>query len=308
MTKRKAIDFENIAIKCKLLSADIELDTVFYHINELSEEFDEEDLVIIYNYLLTLTKNEEILMHIIKCIDKIRDSLSIGPILDLLLDTNNSNNLRIMCAKELGNLKDTSVVTPLLYCLNDKHENYKLRLACADAIGRIGDKYAVSPLIDIVQDEEEKSVYVRESAAVALGMLGDSRAVDVLVSILESKKGFMDKFTFFKERIIEVLRKFNFSSGKILKALEHSLDDEAPCIRINAIESLMDSDYEEAYELIEKKLHDEDEEVRENALIALYNMRGREILDEVLDSDYSEDVKEKALDLINEYESEDKNE
>jgi hypothetical protein len=55
----------------------------------------------------------------------------------------------------------------------------------------------------------EKSVYVRESAAAALGMLGDIRAIDPLVSILETKKGFIDKFTFLKEKIIETLSKFN---------------------------------------------------------------------------------------------------
>ena len=38
-------------------------------------------------------------------------------------------------------------------------------------------------------NEEEKSIYLRESAAKALGMLGDVSAVDSLVKILEAKKG-----------------------------------------------------------------------------------------------------------------------
>ncbi len=80
--------------------------------------------------------------------------------------------------------------------MNNKHEHYKVRLACADALGRIGDKYAVKPLIDLVEDEEEKSVYLKESATFALGLLGDTSAIDPLVAILESKQGFLDKFTF----------------------------------------------------------------------------------------------------------------
>ncbi len=304
MVKKKVIDLELIADECKIF-ADVENSVVIENIQKLEIEYEQEDLVIIYNYFLAMCKDDEILMNIIRCCDKIRDRLSISPIMDLFLNKENSSTLRIMCAKALANYKDTSVVTPLLYCLNDKTENYKLRLACADALGRVGDKYAVSPLIDIVQDEDEKSVYVRESAAVALGMLGDTRAVDALVSILESKKGFMDKFTFFKERIIEVLRKFNFTNDKIIKALVHALDDEAPCIRINAIESLMESDYEKAYDLIKKKLFDDDDEVKENALIALYNMRGKDILQEISeDEKYCEFLKEKAKEIEIEYETE----
>ena len=78
--------------------------------------------------------------------------------------------------------------------MNSKDENYKVRLACADALGRIGDKYAVKPLIELLEDETEKSMYLKESATFALGMLGDTSAIDPLVAILESKQGFFDKF------------------------------------------------------------------------------------------------------------------
>ena len=87
-------------------------------------------------------------------------------------------------------------------------------------MGRIGDKYAVKPLIDVVEDEDEKSVYLKESATFALGLLGDTSAIDPLVSILESKQGFIDKFTFLKERIVEALGKLNFHNKKVLKALK----------------------------------------------------------------------------------------
>lgn len=302
MDEKKVLDLEAITTDCKVLE-DIGSDVMVENIENLEKQYSQDELINIYNHFLTACKNQDVLMHLVRCIDKHRDKSSLSVILDLLLNKENSTNLRAMCAKAAANFKDTNAVMPLLYCLNDKDEHYKVRLACADALGRVGDKYAVAPLINIVQDEEEKSVYVRESAAVALGMLGDLRAIDPLVSILETKKGFMDKFTFLKERIIETLGKFNFSNERVFKALEHSLRDESSCIRINAIEALMDSEDERAYGLIKEMLEDLDDEVKKNALIALYNMVGREILDEVINNTkYCSFLKEEAQNMINEYE------
>lgn len=302
MDKRKVLDLNSIANECKILE-EIDSNIIVPNIDNLEKEYCEDDLINIYNYFLSISKNQDVSTYLIKSIDKHRHESSLSFLLDQLLNKENSTNLRVLCAKAIANTKNTSGVTPLLYCLNDKNEPYQIRLACADALGKIGDKYAVAPLINIVQDEEEKSVYVRESAAVALGMLGDLRAIDPLVSILESKKGFMDKFTFLKERVVEVLGKFNFSNDRVFKALEHALRDESAYIRINAIEALMDSGDEKAYGLIKEMLDDLDEEVKKNALIALYNMVGKEILDEVIeDKKYCEILKEEAKNMIDEYE------
>ena len=214
-------------------------------------------------------------------------------------------NLRVMCAKAISNYKDNSALGVLLYCLNNKNENYKIRLACADALGRIGDQYAVEPLINVLKDEEEKSVYLKETATTALGMLGDTSAIDPLISILESKQAFLDKFTFLKEKIVEALGKLNINNKKVIKALKISLMDSSPIVRINAIEAIMNSEDEESYDLIKPSLLDEDEEVRKNALIALYNINGKEILNEVVNGDYPDSLKDEALELINEYEAAD---
>jgi len=265
----------------------------------------------IYNYFLTVSKNPEILMNVIQCADRIRDNSTLSPLLDLLLMKNIESekdlyiNVRVMCAKAIANLKNTSAVTPLLYCLNNKDEHYKIRLACADALGKIGDKYAVAPLISIVKDEDEKSVYLRESAASALGMLGDLRAVDPLVSILEAQKGIWSKFTFLKERVIEALGKLRLNDDeRVFNALKNSLVDESPQIRINAIEAIMDSENPKAVETIRACLvEDNDEEVKKNAMIALYNLIGREILDEVANSpNFSDSLKMEAVSMISEYE------
>ena len=214
-------------------------------------------------------------------------------------------NARVLCAKIIAGYKDTSALGTLLYCLNNKNENYKVRLACADALGRIGDRYAVKPLIDVVKDEEEKSVYVQESATFALGMLGDSDAIDPLISIMEAKQGLIGKFSFLKERIVEALGKLNSNNKKVLKVLKNALMDSSPMVRINAIEALMNSDYENASELIRTALKDEDDEVKRNALIALYNIEGRDILEEVISLPvYSDFLKNEAQNMLDEYEDE----
>ncbi len=194
-----------------------------------------------------------------------------------------------------------------MYCLNNKNENYRVRLACADALGRIGDRFAVAPLIDVVNDEDEKSVYLRESAVSALGLLGDSRAIDPLVSILETKQGIMNKFSFLKERAIEALIKVGFlDNERVFRALKTSLSDESTQVRINAIEALMDSEHPKAFETIKHVLYeDSDVEVKKNAMIALYNMSDRSILDEVIGSpDFPDDLKVEAVSIIEEYEEE----
>lgn len=316
MEEKRKLDLEAIAKKCNLFNEPdkVNADEIVGKISNLDSEYERDNLVEIYNYFLSVCTNPDVLMGIIRCEDRFRDKSSLSPLLDLLLWKNDDEsldkekyvNVRVMCAKAIANLKDTSAVTPLLYCLNNKDENYKVRFACADALGKIGDRYAVAPLIDVVKDEDERSVYLRESAASALGMLGDLRAVDPLVSILETKQGILDKFTFLKERVIEALGKLRLEKNqRVFNALKSSLMDESPQIRINAIEALMESDYDEAYDAIKSCLADSDDEVKRNALIALYNMVGRRILDEVIkEPSYGDLLKVEAVSMIEEYETE----
>lgn len=307
------LDFDTIAKKCNLFD-ETDVEAVINNIAALDEEYSKEDLVEIYNYILTVSKNPDILSNVVRFADRFRFKSTLNVLIDLLLAKNEAVdavvnekfvNLRAMCAKAIANYKDTSAVTPLLYCLNNKDEHYRVRLACADALGKIGDKYAVAPLIDVVKDENEKSVYLRESAASALGLLGDMRAIDPLVSILETKQGLMNKFTFLKERVIEALTKLRLDGNdRVFHALKSSLDDESSQVRINAIEALMESSHPKAAEAIRVCLDDKDEEVRKNALIALYNIQGRDILDEVISlPTYVESLKEEAKYMIEEYEN-----
>ena len=314
MSDKRFIDVDLVVQECGI-NTDTDSDKVVQNIINLENKYEDYELIQIYNHLLTVTHDPKVLMTVITCADKFRDKSTLGPLVDLLLTKTQASqkieiddliNVRALCAKAISNHKDTSSVGALLYCLNNKDEHYKVRLACADALGKIGDKYAVAPLIDLVQDEDEKSVYLKESAASALGAIGDLRAVDPLVSILEAKQGFLDKFSFLKERVIEALGKLNLDNKKVQKALKKSLLDSSPMVRINAIEAIMNSNAENASEIIKDSLKDEDKEVQKNALIAMYNLEGRDILDEVIQSEeYSEYLKEEAQNLIDEYEEDD---
>ena len=304
------LDFSVILEKCGV--GKLSSQAVVENMANLEEFYDASELVEIYNYFLTTIEEPEILMFVIKLADAYKAASTLSILLDILLlkkenikDVDNLINVRVLAAKAISNYKDTSTVGALLYCLNDKHENYKVRLACADALGRIGDRFAVEPLIDVVKDENEKSVYVKESATVALGRIGDVSAIEPLVSIIEGKQGLWDKFSFLKERIVEALGKLNINNKRVFNVLKQSLMDSSAMVRINAIEALMNSEYDEAVELIRTALKDEDEEVQRNALIALYNMVGRDVLDEVISLPvYSEFLKNEASELIKEYEDE----
>lgn len=304
--EENVVDYESIMSDCGV--GVLPVNQVLSRVSGLEEFYDSEKLVEIYNYFLLNVTVPEVLCHVIKLTDSYRNQVT----LKILLSTLNNNrcdddgyiNVRVMCAKAIANYKDNSTLVELLSCLNNKHENYKVRLACADALGRIGDRFAVKPLLDVVEDEEEKSVYLKESVTFALGILGDTSAIDPLISILESKQGLLDKFSFLKEKIVEALGKLNFHNKKVVKALKGSLMDSSPMVRINAIEAIMNSEDEDSVELIKPCLNDEVDEVKRNALIALYNLCGRDILDEVIELPiYTKFVKDEAQQLLDEYEN-----
>jgi len=255
------------------------------------EQYPKDVAVTIFNHFLSLEMNPQVLIYLIKTLAKYNSESSVDVLSELLLwkekfkDQNRNPDeylkVRSMVANVLGSMKNSKAVLPLLYVLNNKDENYKLRLSCAEALGKIGNSYAVAPLIDVVTDETEKSIYVRESAAKALGLLGDIRAIDPLVAILETKKGLIDKFTFLKERIIESIGRIGSKDDKALRVLKNALMDEAPYIRLGAIEALSEIEDERVIPLIEKMLDDEEEDVARGAVNALYNLTGIEYIQEL---------------------------
>lgn len=312
------LPFDKLIEDCNILDTQNPKESI-ERIVALSADYPSEYLILIYNKFFEISNNYEILMFLLQKIDKFKDKSSRPILIDSLLmkgkfaqripDADNLTRIRVNITKALANTKDSQAVYPLLYCLNSKDENYKVKLSCAEALGKIGDRYAVLPLMNIVEDENESSVYVKESAVSALGMIGDEMAVDSLVSILESKKGFLDKFTFLKERALEALNKISFRGDRVFNAIVKSLNDESPQVRINAIEVLMNSDDDRAIPLIKNMLSDLNSEVVQNAVVALYNILGDEILEEIINNpEMTDTARDEALKLQDDLREEDVNE
>jgi len=259
-------------------------------------KFNKNQFIFLISYILENSKEEKLLNQSIRTINLLKYQEFLPMLIDFLLLHQNSNgflDLKVLAIKTISTYKDKSSLNALMYCLNDKNSNYKIRLAAAEALGKIGDKNAFESLTNIVCDEEEKSTYVKESAVVALGMLGDNRALDVFNSIIDTKKMFSSKFSYLKERIVEAISKIDVQNNKIaLKILRKSLYDNSPQLRICAIETLMNLELNESYDLIYDRLKsDPDLEVKKNALVALYNISDESILNEVINGDYSQELK-----------------
>lgn len=279
-------------------------------LNSILFRFPKEVVVQALNYVLDSKDDYELLNATIRFINDKKYKDCLPKLIDFILKQRKESsflNLKVLAIKTISNFKDTSAVPSLLYCLNDKDSNYKIRLAAAEALGKIGDKNAFEALGNVVCDEKEKSAYIKESAVVALGMLGDSRALDVFESIMSGKQMFLDKFSYLKERVVEAISKFDISKNrKALDILKNSLLEPSSQVRISAIETLMNSDIDGAFNLIYERLRfDDDLEVKKNALVALYNISDRRILDEVLQGDFNKELKDYALEIINEYEEDD---
>lgn len=259
-------------------------------------------------HILETSQNPKVLDNLIRYLSSDIDIKILPLLVDFILKQNSDNsfiNLKVMVIKLLPKYNDKSVVQSLLYCLNDKNSNYKIKLASAEALGKIGDKNAFESLGRIATDENEESAYVKESAVTALGMLGDDRAIEVFSSIMNTKQIFKDKFSFLKEKIMEAMNKFDISRNKkALEIIKKSLFDTNPSVRISAIETLMNSELTESYDIISGVLKfDSDIEVKKNALVALYNIKNDiNVIYEVLKGDYPQELKDYAEEILKEIE------
>lgn len=286
-------------------------------LSNIKNTYQKEEIDSLIGCFLATSDDYNLLKETIIYINKNKDENVLENLIDFLmrekfelLEKSEIINLKSMCISVISVIGDRSCIPALLYCLNDKNANYKMRFLAAEALGKIGDKNAVDSLINIVSDENEKSVYVRESAAVALGMIGDMRAIDPFLQILEGKKNLLNKFTFLKERILEALSKMSAANSKrVISAFKYALEDESSQVRINAIEGLMNSDDSGAYDIIKTKIYDNDAEVVQNAVIALYNLKGKEALFEILkDNNAPVCAKEEADRIYAEYEEDEDDE
>ena len=271
-------------------------------LDKIDEKFLPMDVAKLYNHILISKDDFELLNLVLRRINKKKYFANFEALNDFILRQNRNNdfnNLKVLAIKTLGNYNNKKAVNSLLFCLNDKNSNYKIKLASAEALGKIGDISAFESLGNIIQDENEKSAYVKEGAVIALGSLGDNRALDVFNNIINAKEFFQDKFTYLKESVVETLSKFDISKNqKALNILKTSLLDNNATVRIAAIETLMNSEYAANYDLIYDRLkYDDDIEVKKNALVALYNISDENILNEVIEGDFCDELKNYAKEV-----------
>ncbi len=257
--------------------------------------YTEDKAISLVNYFVTIETNPDILLRLLQFIQKFNDKSSVSCLIDLLLlqneyfekyeNRNTYDKVRSTAVRILGNLKDNNAVDSLLYVLNNNKESYKLRLDAADALARIGDTYAVPSLINVASDDKENSVYVRESAVKALGLLGDIRAVDPFIKILEKNKAVAEKFKYLREQIVRAIGRLGTCDERTIRALEQALLDESPHVRIEALDALSQVDNERIQEIIEPFILDKEEIVARTAIGALYDVAGREYLEDLLEKD-----------------------
>lgn len=201
------------------------------------------------------------------------------------LESDSALRLRCAAAQALGKLNDSQAILALMSTLNDRNQNYRLRLAAAESLGKMGHEQAITPLLEIVADDREKSVYLKESAVKALGMLGDIRAIEPLIDILESKRGIRDKFNFLKEQIIEAVAKIGKPTRKAKDSLMYALRDEAPSIRLAAVEALATLGEPDSLDVLQVMIYDSNDDVACTAVHAIYQLGGEQAVRQLLSLD-----------------------
>lgn len=269
------------AEKC-LINATDNSNLIISKIAFYTDRMPEEDVCPTVNYLFSLCNDYKVLNYLLKMMNEIKSPSSVPVLVDTLLSKKNTLakikeediivQLKVNIINVLANIKDSSAVNSLLYCLNNKHENYKVRLNCAEALGKIGDRFAVMPLTEIIKDENEKSIYIKESVAFALGLIGDAGAVETLVKVLETKKKLETGLSFLKEKVIESLSKLNIKNDRVFNALKNAVFDDSEQVRINAVEALYNLGDERVVNVLYDAVKDNSDEVVRTALIALYNL------------------------------------
>ncbi|MCS6266152.1 MAG: HEAT repeat domain-containing protein [Vampirovibrio sp.] len=195
--------------------------------------------------------------------------------------------LRCQAIRLLGIMGAEEATVPLMTLLHDKSTNYRVRLEVAEALGRLQNSRAVNPLIQLLKDEKESSVYVKESAVKALGMLGDIRALEPLLDLFEAQQGFRKKTTFLFEQVVTAIGKLGqqnhpASRKKALDSLLKALQDDAPSIRLAAVEALSEVGEVSDLPCLTPLLFDENMDVAHATLVSIYKLGDIEALQRIL--------------------------
>ncbi|MEQ8225026.1 MAG: HEAT repeat domain-containing protein, partial [Candidatus Eremiobacterota bacterium] len=132
--------------------------------------------------LIKALKNKNICYDVIDALGRIRSSISVKPLINMLDDKDDF--IRAAVVKALGNIGDSQAIDPLIKALDDKNKH--VRMYAALALEKIRDQRVVDPLIKALEDEEDEGFL--SIVAFTLGKLGNLRAVEPLIKALGDRR------------------------------------------------------------------------------------------------------------------------
>lgn len=168
---------------------------------------------------------------------------------------------RIKSIKSLRQLKDINAVMPICRLLqSDRSE--KVRVEAAISLGEFGDRRAVNPLIKSLSDTSDR---VKQFSIYSLERLRDEKSIDPLINVLKD----INESDFIRGQSAESL--CHLRSKKALPILTDALKNKntPQYVRGKIARNLVIYEGQEVIECLIEALDDEDDEVRQNAIVGL---------------------------------------
>ncbi len=128
------------------------------------------------------SKNEILRKMYLEILAAIKDSSAVGPLIEVLQSSTETEFVRAEVAFALGEIGDRAATQALIQSLSD--ESKQIRTSAALGLGYIGNTDAVPPLIEKLSDS---SADVRIGVIRALGLLNDPRAIEPLMDLLNDE-------------------------------------------------------------------------------------------------------------------------
>jgi HEAT repeat protein len=100
-------------------------------------------------------------------------------------DAQRWHHLRGAIASSLGKTKSVVAVPPLVRLVSDRDEKEDVRLFAARALGELGEPSGAPALVEALEDGSER---VRIRAVTSLGQIGSSSSVDPMLVALRDRK------------------------------------------------------------------------------------------------------------------------
>lgn len=234
---------------------------------------------VVYHSQVNLSKNREIDFGYRKVINRV---ISNSGILEDL--KSNDKPTKIRAINEVGDKKLSKAFPLLIEALNCDDD--QIRGMAAISLGKLENPEAISPLMKALKD---KNHAIRGSAALSLGRIKATEAVDELIKCL--------KDSHFSVRLSACYALGLIGSTKAIKPIIELLGDDMPQVRENAVWVLGLLKAKEALPYIEFLTQDTDENVRNSARKAMFNIK-YDLLTDISNVKYSGGKGENADDAI----------